>query len=67
MGIDGETGTLKNGFCADIAVFKELDKEVEFGDRPYGHPDAAFMTAKKIYKPMMTVKNGTVVFRDCEI
>lgn len=67
MGIAGETGALRQGMCADIAVFKMIDKHVLFGDRPAEDPRCQYQSAEQILKPMMTVREGSIVFRDCEI
>ena len=67
MGISEETGALRCGMCADIAVFKMIDKQVFFGDRPAEDPTVQYRSAARILKPMMTVREGNIVFRDCEL
>ena len=55
-------GTLGIGSCADIAVFRREKFAVTFGDRTdnSGH----IRRGEYIYRPLMTVKNGEVVYRD---
>lgn len=67
MGVSEETGALKTGMCADIAVFKIIEKETLFGDKPAEDPSVQFRKGTQILKPMMTVREGNIVFRDCEL
>lgn len=67
MGISHETGALKPGFCADVALFRLIDKNIVFGDKPAEHPDVQYRSGRQILKPMMTIREGCIVFRDCEI
>lgn len=67
MGISHETAALKTGLCADVAVFRLIDKDIRFGDKPAEHPDVQYRSGKQILKPMMTVREGNIVFRDCEL
>lgn len=60
---EGE-GTLTPGMKADVAVFKKHERHVAFGDRPNGAPDQQTITGKVLYEPVVTVKNGMVVFRN---
>ncbi|MBQ9564992.1 MAG: amidohydrolase family protein [Synergistaceae bacterium] len=64
MGIEDKAGSLTAGHPADVAVFRKEEREVTFGDRPYNDKSAQFRTGSFIYRPMLTVKNGEVVFRD---
>ncbi|MCR5346390.1 MAG: amidohydrolase family protein [Fretibacterium sp.] len=66
MGIADHAGSLTVGCTADIAVFRRKERNVEFGDRPYSDPACHLRTGSFIYRPMLTVKNGEVVFRDVE-
>ena len=64
MGIADKAGSLTVGYPADVAVFRKEEREVTFGDRPYSDKSAQLRRGKFIYRPMLTIKNGTVVFRD---
>jgi dihydroorotase len=57
-------GSLKVGTQGDIAIFKEVQCQNEFGDRPYYDADCKVREGNKIFKPMMTIKKGKIVFRD---
>ena len=57
-------GSLTVGHAADIAVFKPVKMENVFGDRPYGAADQQISVGDMVYKPMLTVKNGEMVYRD---
>ncbi|MBR1893128.1 MAG: amidohydrolase family protein, partial [Lachnospiraceae bacterium] len=57
-------GSLTEGHAADIAIFRPVEKENEFGDRPYGNPDIKTFTANTVYQCVLTVKNGEMVHRD---
>ena len=57
IGIHSE-GFLVEGQKADLAVFREEEKQIHFKDR-YGNE----MDGSRMLRPMMTVKNGTVLFR----
>ncbi|MCR4818951.1 MAG: amidohydrolase family protein [Fretibacterium sp.] len=67
MGIADRAGSLTVGCDADVAVFRKEEQEVTFGDRPYGDPACQLRTGSFIYRPMLTVKNGEVVFRDAAL
>ena len=60
MGIDA--GTLTEGHPADIAVFTREEHVAQFGDRADDTAELRF--GEYIYRPLMTVKNGEIVFRD---
>ena len=64
MKIDGKAGSLTVGHPADIAVFRREEYMTQFGDRPYSDSSGKLSFGEYIYRPMMTVKNGEVVFRD---
>ena len=57
MKMEGEIGTLKEGAHADIAIFDWVDFEQTYWDwkkTPY-HTD-------KVFKPLMTIKNGQIMY-----
>lgn len=64
MGI--EAGSLGVGCSADIAVFRREEFVTQFGDRPYSDSSMNLRFGEHIYRPLMTVKNGEVVYRDIE-
>jgi len=45
-------------------VFRPIQTENVFGDRPYGVADQILERGDVLYKPMLTVKNGEMVYRD---
>ena len=59
-----DAGTLSVGSVADVAIFRREEFAVQFGDRPYSDETASLRYGEYIYRPLMTVKNGEVVFRD---
>ena len=64
MGIADCAGSLTVGHPADVAVFKPLEKENFFADRPFGNPDQKSTIGHTIYRPMLTLKSGEMVYRD---
>ena len=64
MGMADKIGSLAAGRAADIAVFRPIQTENVFGDRPYGVADQILERGDVLYKPMLTVKNGEMVYRD---
>jgi len=64
MGMADKIGSLAAGRAADIAVFHPIQTENVFGDRPYGVADQILERGDVLYKPMLTVKNGEMVYRD---
>ena len=64
MGLDGQAGCLSQGAWGDVAVFRLLDRAVEFGDRPYPDPDCHLRQGNVCLRPVLTIKRGEVVFRD---
>lgn len=64
MGISGRVGSLKPGKQADIAVFRPCRRKNVFGDRPYSDKTCSLRTGDLVYEPVLTVKNGEMVFRN---
>ena len=64
MGMADRIGSLTVGHGADIAVFLPVHRENTFGDRPNGAADQVLSTGRTVYKPVLTVKNGEMVYRD---
>ena len=58
LGMAKEIGTLAAGACADIAVFKQVERPVEFRDT-----QGQTMMGRHILVPMLTVRAGRVVYR----
>lgn len=54
-------GTLSNGSNADIAVFKLIDKPMHFMDT-----NGDFIKGSKALIPQMTIKNGTILYRQVD-
>lgn len=54
-------GILAEGYDADIAIFKLVDKEIDFAD---SHD--ALVRGEKILIPQMTIKAGTIVYRQMD-
>ena len=57
-----DAGTLSAGSRADAAIFRREKFSVTFGDRADG--SGHVRRGEYIYRPLMTVKNGEVVYRD---
>lgn len=64
MGILETAGSLTVGHPADVAVFRPVHQENVFGDRPYGSPIQVLHTGSDIFQPVLTLKNGEMVYRD---
>ena len=64
MGMEKEIGNLKEGMKADIAVFRPAAVENVFGDRPYTDSNKKLRKGDKVYEPVLTVKNGEMVYRN---
>jgi dihydroorotase len=64
IGLYGEIGCLKEGALADIAIFKKIMIKNKFGDRPYYDKEYQIYEGNFIYKLMLTIKRGEIVFRD---
>ncbi len=56
-----ENGFLVPGQRADIAIFRQEERDIHFKDR-YGNE----MDGSKLLRPMMTVKDGVVLYRQCD-
>ena len=63
LGILDIAGSLTAGHPADIAVFRPVDKDTVHGDRPNGNPDQHTIVSHRLYEPVLTVKNGEMVYR----
>ena len=64
MGISEKAGSLTIGHPADIAIFRRENLEINFGDRPYFDSSAKIKKGSFVYRPILTIKNGEIVFRD---
>ena len=64
MKIDDVAGSITVGKPADVAIFRREEFLVQFGDRTYSDKSAHLRYGEYVYRPLMTVKNGEVVFRD---
>lgn len=64
MGIFHEVGSFGMGKKADIVVFRICDRKTDFGDRILQEPSSAVRTGTHLYQPVITVKNGEMVYRD---
>lgn len=58
-----QIGSLTVGHTADIAIFKPVSQENAFGDRPDGVSGQCLHVGSMLYQPMLTVKNGEMVYR----
>lgn len=63
MGMAGAAGSLTVGHTADVAVFRPLSRENVFGDRPYGNEAQKRMVGETVYEPVLTLKDGDMVYR----
>ena len=61
LGMEDSIGTLKPGTIADVAVFDLVDKAVSFRDAKGDE-----VTGSKLLAARMTVKNGTIVYRQAD-
>ena len=64
LGLLDSAGSLTAGHPADIAVFRPVDMETIHGDRPNGAADQHTIVGHRVYQPVLTVKNGEMVYRD---
>ena len=64
LGMEKEIGNLKVGMKADLAVFRPQETENIFGDRPYSNPERQERTGTLIYEPVLTVKDGEMLYRN---
>lgn len=62
----GTIGSLQPGTQADIAVFRPIEVENEFGDRPYYMKECSTREGYLRIKPEMTIKCGIIVYRDIQ-
>lgn len=63
MGMLDTIGSLTAGHAADVAVFRPLRRENVFGDRPYGTEGQRRMMGEMVYEPVLTLKDGDMVYR----
>lgn len=63
MGMTDTIGSLTVGHAADVAVFRPLHRENIFGDRPYGNGAQKRMIGETLYEPVLTLKDGDMVYR----
>ncbi len=61
LGLEGEIGTLGAGACADVAVLKIIEKQVEFDDS-----HGVRMQGNRLVKTQMTIREGVTVFRQID-
>ncbi len=61
MGRLREIGTLSPGSCADVAIFRIVEKETKFDD---SHGEK--MTGDRLIKTEMTIREGVPVFRQID-
>ncbi len=59
-----EIGSLTPGHPADIAVFRPVKRENVFGDRPFGNENQHLRVGGTVFQPVLTVKDGEMVYRD---
>lgn len=59
IGEEGKIGCLKPGAMGDVAVCKIVEKPTIFADC-----DAQTIVGNQLIKPLMTVKEGNIVYRD---
>lgn len=59
-----EIGSLTVGHSADIAVFQPMKRDAVFGDRPDGVSGQCLHLGDTLYQPVLTVKDGDMVYRD---
>lgn len=64
MGISDRVGSLKEGKQADIAVFRPFEGKNIFGDRPDSSKEQQVREGNLLYEPVLTVKNGEMVYRN---
>ncbi len=63
MGMLDTIGSLTAGHAADVAVFRPLHRENIFGDRPYGNENQKHIIGETVYEPVLTLKDGDIVYR----
>lgn len=63
MGLEKQIGSIREGKRADLAVFRPCQKKNVFGDRPFGNKECSLREGMTVYEPVLTVKNGEMVYR----
>jgi len=61
LGMQGEIGTLAPGACADVAIVRQVDRQVEFQDTNDERREGQVLLV-----PQMTVRAGRVLFRQID-
>ena len=61
MGMEKEIGTLAPGACADIAIFKQVERAVTFVDTK-----GVRWEGNTLLIPQLTVRAGQVLFRQID-
>lgn len=64
LGISDLVGSIQKDKQADIAIFRPCDKTNIFGDRVYSDQTCSKRQGSLVYEPVMTIKNGEVVYRN---
>lgn len=64
LGLSGQIGSLEEGKLADLAVFQPITKENWFGDRPLADETRSMRSGQRLYRPVLTIKDGETVYRD---
>ena len=59
-----QIGTLTPGVAADVAVFRPDHAENQFGDRPFKDADCTLRQGNLSIRPVLTLKDGEMVYRD---
>lgn len=62
MNMEKIIGTLSKNSCADVAIIKEIKKDVVFEDWKDGK-----LKGNRLLRNMATIREGEIVFRDIEI
>lgn len=63
MGLEKQIGSIREGKLADLAVFRLCRRKNVFGDRPFGNKECSLREGMTVYEPVLTVKNGEMVYR----
>ncbi len=64
MGMLDTIGSLTVGHGADVAVLRPVERPNVFGDNPYGAAVQHLRTGNTVYQPVLTLKDGEMVYRD---
>lgn len=59
IGMLGEIGTLANGACADVAIFRLEDQDVRFYDFKGEN-----IIGRQVLVPQVTIREGRIVYKD---